>query len=339
MHKTYQHQSLKQSDESLNYILDIIVEGIWDWNANTRHVNRSPGWYRMLGYPVDTFKEDVFTWENIIHPDDYDRVMSHFEDYISHKTDKYEIEYRCKKKDGSYLWIVDRAKVIATNSDGSVARMIGAHHNIHEQKTAQLELIQQKKLLEEGNLTLEDIIRCKTEELEFKNQELSKKITIIESISNMDPLTRVGNRKKFERELSKEIMRANRYNHPLSLTILDIDFFKDMNDQYGHKVGDNILCELSQIIASNIRDVDIVARWGGDEFVIIFPELTEQQAYITCEKLRKLIHKNKLSHGAKISCSFGISQYQVGDPQDTFFKKVDDNLFKSKESGRNSVYS
>lgn len=90
MFKTYENQTAKACENTLNSILDIIVEGTWDWNAITGRVHRSPGWYRMLGYDAGIFQEDVFTWENIIHPDDYERVMAHFDSYITGKIDTLE---------------------------------------------------------------------------------------------------------------------------------------------------------------------------------------------------------------------------------------------------------
>ncbi|WP_372881690.1 PAS domain-containing protein, partial [Psychromonas sp.] len=127
MYKTYQLSNCEQANNTLNNILDIINEGVWDWSAKTGHVGRSPGWYRMLGYDVGIFQEDVFTWENVIHPHDYPRVMRHFELYTTGKSDAYSVEYRCKKADGSYLWIRDKGRIVEYDDQGKVARMIGAH--------------------------------------------------------------------------------------------------------------------------------------------------------------------------------------------------------------------
>lgn len=339
MHKTYQHSSASDSDDTLNNILDVIVEGVWDWNGNTKVVTRSPGWYRMLGYEVGIFREDVFTWENLIHPEDYPRVMHQFERYISGVSDTYQVEYRCKKSDNSYLWIVDRGTIVARNPDGSVARMIGAHNDIHQQIMAQTDLIEQNKLLHDGNLSLEKSIAQKTFELAKKNQQLERKIIEVESVANKDPLTQIANRKSFKSELNKEIIRANRYLHPLTLVMFDLDNFKEVNDKYGHKVGDNILCNITQLVDENIRVVDWFARWGGDEFVIIFPELSQKEAHLTCEKLRVVISEYRATNIASVTCSFGIAQYQTGDSIDDLFQRVDKRLYIAKELGRNKVYS
>lgn len=338
MNKTYQHNSVSAADITLNNILDVIVEGVWDWNASTRIVTRSPGWYRMLGYDLSAFRCDVFTWEKLIHPDDYPRVMHQFERYIAGEIDFYEVQYRCRKFDGSYLWIVDRGKIVAQNPDGSVARMIGAHHDIHQQIVAQTDLIEKNKLLQDGNLSLEKIIAHKTYELAKKNELLERKIIEIEAVSNIDPLTQVANRKFFETELNKEILRSERYKHPLTLVMFDLDKFKKINDEHGHKIGDTMLCDICQLVGDNIRDVDILARWGGDEFVIIFPELSQQQAHQTSEKLRILISRYQTTEGLFVTCSFGVAQYHPGDSINDLFQRVDKQLYISKQKGRNQVY-
>ena len=334
---TYTHETTEQADSTLNAITDLIVEGVW--NSDTGHVTRSPGWFRMLGYPVNCFKSDVFTWENVIHPEDYHEVMQHFEAYITGKSDCYEITYRCKKADNTYLWIEDRAKIVEYNQDGNVLRMIGAHHNIHHQKIIELEYERHNQLLKEGNLTLEALMNKKVKALEEKNSALEKKLMEIESISNIDLLTKVANRKCFESELTKEVLRANRYHQALSLVIFDIDHFKHVNDTHGHKLGDSVLCHLSELVSANIRDVDLLARWGGDEFVIILPELCKDRAHQACDKLKTLINTNVTCKRFAVTCSFGVSEYQLGEPLDALFKRVDSLLFSSKDKGRNTVQS
>lgn len=339
MHKTYAHNSLEEADDSLNSILHVISEGVWDWNANTGHVTRSSGWYIMLGYEVDSFNQDVFTWENVIHENDYAGVMMHFENYVKGITNKYEVEYRCKKADGTFLWIVDRGKIVSRNADGSVARMIGAHQSIHAQKVAEAELLAKNKLLVHGNISLEKEIQLKAEALAENNKLLERKLIEIEHISNIDPLTKVANRKKFEIELQKEVLRAERYQHPLSLVIFDLDLFKEVNDQHGHKVGDTVLCTISQVVSNNIRDVDLLARWGGDEFVLIFPNSITAQAKIVCEKIALKLNENPTLNQLNVTCSFGLAEYVSGDSVDALFQKVDEMLFRSKESGRNQIFT
>jgi len=133
MEKKHRHESLEASEKTLANILDIIREGVWDWDVRSGRVERSPGWYRMLGYEVDCFKKkDVLTWENIIHSDDYARVMAHFEAYIRGETDTYRIAYRCKRRDGRYLWVEDTARIIDKTTRRHRAQGHRAHLDIDE---------------------------------------------------------------------------------------------------------------------------------------------------------------------------------------------------------------
>ncbi|WP_304543592.1 sensor domain-containing diguanylate cyclase [Sulfurimonas microaerophilic] len=334
---TYQHHTLEESERTLNAILDIVVEGTWDWNAKTGHVTRSPNWYRMLGYDVGIFSEDVFTWENIIHPDDYPKVMEHFESYINGKIDKYEVEYRCKKADGSYIWIVDTGQIIEWDDDGNVLRMIGAHENVHERIMFEAELIRNYKLLQEGNATLQKLLEEKNKELQKTNQELEKKVEEIDSISKTDTLTKVANRRSFEEEIIKEVERAKRYKHPLSFAMFDIDFFKEVNDEYGHGVGDAVLIELSSLVKQNLRIHDSIARWGGEEFILLLPNTNLLGAIHFIEKIRELIATTNFHKNISITCSFGLAEFSEEESVEEFFKRADDALYTAKNSGRNQL--
>lgn len=334
---TYRHATLQDADATLNNLLDLVVEGTWDWNRASGEVVRSPGWYRMLGYEVGVFKQDVFTWENLIHPDDYPRVMQNFEQFTAGKIDHYSIDYRCKKQDGHYLWITDNAQIIARDDEGVVTRILGAHLDIHERKTAQLELFEQNRLLRADNVTLEKLITQKARELENRNRELQQKIEQIEQISNTDPLTQIPNRKKFEEELRTEKSRSDRYGHELSFAMFDIDHFKNINDTFGHETGDKVLKKLAAFISQNIRDIDFFGRWGGEEFVLIFPDVPLEGATACAEKLRRLIAEYELFPGFKITCSFGVTSYRTGDSIDDIFSRIDNALYVAKDSGRDRV--
>lgn len=339
MYKTYQHDSLAEADKTLNQLLNVLVEGTWDWRADTGHVARNPGWYRMLGYATGELKQDVFSWENIIHPDDYARVVDYIESFISGAREDYCIEYRCKKADNTYLWIRDRAHIISRHPDGSASRIIGAHENIHQYKTIQVELMEQNRHLRDGSITLENTLQQKARELEEKNRELEAKIREVEYISNTDQLTEIANRKRFEEEIQQEIGRARRYKHPLTLAIFDLDLFKDINDTHGHGTGDQVLKSTAELVRCNIRSVDGFARWGGEEFTLIFPNMTLENALLACEKLRTLIQQHEIEPGLSFTASFGVSLFQHGDCFEDLLRRADDALYRAKDKGRNRVES
>ena len=337
MQLQYSYESLKKVKETLSYILDIVSEGIWDWNVLTGNVVRSPGWYRMLGYDIDCFEKTVFTWENIIHPEDYQRVMEHFEAYTTGKIDTYKIKYRCIKKDGTYLWVEDSGKIVERTEDGNLARMIGAHTNIHDAKIAQEKLTKQNELLLSDNASLESLVEKRTEELEELNSKLAQKVKQAEHNASYDVLTGVYNRRMFEEMFSKEMSRAKRYSHPLSVILLDIDKFKLFNDKYGHKRGDEILCGISDILRRNLRVSDTLARWGGEEFIILLPNISISQAREKAEHIRNDIEKTSFSGALQLTCSFGITSYIDGESSDAIFIRADKALYTAKDLGRNRV--
>ncbi len=338
MEKTYEHQSVSEADFTLNNILDISNQGFWDWNAITGHVQRSPAWFRMLGYDINIFKNDVFTWENVIHPDDYERVMKHFEDYINDRVSEYKIEYRCKKYDDTYLWIQDTGKVVQ-RIDGNVARMIGAHTNIDEEKLSKEMLLQQNKMLLSNNITLDSLVKERTEELTIINKKLQEQINQVQMLASHDALTGLYNRGSFQKLFEKEMHRSKRYAYPLSAVLFDIDDFKKINDTYGHLIGDEVLIGISILVSKIIRDSDIVARWGGEEFIIIFPECDLESSKAKAETIREAIANELFPSSVHVTCSFGVTTYLKQDTADSLFIRCDNALYKAKANGKNNVYT
>ena len=157
----------------------------------------------------------------------------------------------------------------------------------------------------------------------------------LEYLTITDHLTGIYNRRYFQQKIEEEIKRAKRYGNALSVIMIDIDFFKKINDTHGHNVGDEVLVEYSKLIKSYLRDVDVFCRIGGEEFMIILPYATEEDAQIIAEKLRQEIetHKQILA----LTMSFGVTQYIKGESEEFLYKRVDSALYEAKESGRNRV--
>ena len=166
-----------------------------------------------------------------------------------------------------------------------------------------------------------------TEELS-QNEQLEKR-------AFYDTLTQIYNRTSFNEYLNKEIEKAERYATRFSLLMFDIDYFKNINDTYGHDVGDDVLKKLAQLVKRHIRDADIFARWGGEEFMIIsHSELVEAQQM--AEKLRHIIETSSFG-SFDVTCSFGVTQYRDGEASHELLKRCDVLLYTAKESGRNCV--
>lgn len=159
----------------------------------------------------------------------------------------------------------------------------------------------------------------------------------MEALASTDKLTGIFNRHKFEELFSKELERAQRYHHPLSLLLFDIDYFKTVNDTYGHDVGDSVLCGVADIISQHVRQNDIFARWGGEEFTVLVTDTDLQGALNVAQKLRGEIEKHLFEEAGKITASFGVSCFIPDDTLDTLLKRADQALYRAKKNGRNRV--
>lgn len=156
-------------------------------------------------------------------------------------------------------------------------------------------------------------------------------------LSMKDPLTNTYNRLKFNESLSRELGLAKRYGHPFSLLMFDIDHFKQLNDKNGHVFGDKVLIELADLVKRTVREFDVFARWGGEEFVILLPQTDCKEAAAIAERLRRLICRESLKKEMTLTCSFGVTSFSSQDDEDSIMNRVDRALYKAKESGRNVV--
>jgi len=167
--------------------------------------------------------------------------------------------------------------------------------------------------------------------IDLENKTLEKKATV-------DKLTGIYNREKFSEQLKYSVELFKLQQRELAVIFFDIDFFKSINDNFGHDAGDYILKELSNLISSKLRDSDIFARWGGEEFIILLPKTTLEPATQLAERLREAIESYDFKY-RKITSSFGVSIFLENDDEDSFIKRVDNNLYEAKNSGRNMVIS
>jgi len=159
---------------------------------------------------------------------------------------------------------------------------------------------------------------------------------VLERLSITDPLTQLYNRIFFIRSLEKEIIRLNRYNGELSVLFIDVDDFKKINDTYGHTVGDIVLKEFANLIRSSLRDVDIAARFGGEEFVIMLPNTGKEGAYTTALRLQTLLKDTALA-GLNITVSIGISTYMHGLNAKSLIERADKAMYKVKKTEKGKI--
>lgn len=196
-------------------------------------------------------------------------------------------------------------------------------------------------VLDEIQLNIQSIIESFDIPMDNKNDVLKKinfMYTQTKQMTVTDALTRLFNRRHFDNEFEKEYKRAKRYSNDLSVAIIDIDYFKNINDAYGHLCGDYVLKEIAYIMTQNFRQTDTLFRYGGEEFVVILTETSTQNALIPLERLRLRIENHKFQYKDQqlgVTISVGI----CGDgenPEDILYK-ADKALYKSKENGRNQI--
>ncbi len=184
---------------------------------------------------------------------------------------------------------------------------------------------------------LEIEVQARTESLAALNAELT-------TLATTDELTRLPNRREWQIKASQAILQARRYQQSLSIMMIDIDFFKQVNDHYGHLRGDLVLKTIATVCQQNIRGPDSIARWGGEEFVILLPETDQSQAFIVAEKIRKAValtgHNSLDQQPFNVTVSIGIASLVPSDSSlDEILSRADQAMYSAKAAGRNCVQS
>jgi len=264
----------------------------------------------LLGWSPDSWLT-VEDWASRMHPDDRAWVVDFCVAQSKAGTD-HEADYRALTKDGQYIWIRDVVHVVR-KENGEVDSLIGFMFDITERKDTEQKLIELQKQLEE---------------LSFK-----------------DGLTGVFNRRMFDSVMEVEWANAKRNRQPLSLIMLDIDYFKQYNDYYGHIQGDECLKRVANVLACvATRSRDFFARYGGEEFILVLPETDEAAAFKIAERCRNVIFKAQIPHEKSLvsqllTISIGISTITPtrSDEAIKFIATVDKQLYVAKEKGRNSI--
>ena len=173
--------------------------------------------------------------------------------------------------------------------------------------------------------------------LQQSNRELQQTVAELEQVASTDKLTGAWNRHRLEEGVRSEMDRLNRYQHPLSLLILDIDCFKPINDQHGHATGDAVLKRLTTLLQAKLRSADSLARWGGEEFVILCPNTERSTAAMLAERLRRDVAMAKFPEAGAVTVSIGVAECEPGESWEQWFERADEALYRAKTGGRNQV--
>ena len=296
-------KTLHERATQLQFVLEGSELGFWDWNIATNKVIRNERWALMLGYSHDEMQQTTMQWTDFVHPDDREFAWASINNVLEGRTTSHKLEYRMLHKDGSIRWILDQAKVMERDEHGRAVRMCGTHTDVTDRKALEEELIRQ---------------------------------------AHIDYLTGVNNRRYFMERAEQELRRANRSGNQLSIFMLDIDHFKRINDRYGHKVGDLVLKMLAEVCQSALRDIDVLARMGGEEFAVLLPETESSLAIEVARRLQDSINKASLplegDLAIKIQVSIGVaSMTSPHDNMDILLHRADTALYEAKNIGRNRI--
>jgi len=209
-----------------------------------------------------------------------------------------------------------------------------------------IHLFPRRKLLEEltkAYQEMEALNRSLSEANEQKTQlleQLRLQTRDLEQQSREDPLTGLYNRRYLDFRLENEFARAKRYNRNLSLVMIDLDYFKRVNDNYSHLVGDEVLKVIAHLFRENLRGVDLAARYGGEEFVLLLPETPSNGAILVCERIRREVERynwGAVRPGLKVTISLGLA-YDVNVAEHTaMLAQADARLYEAKKNGRNQL--
>lgn len=282
-----------------------------DW-ASMQFTYIGPQIEALLGWEPSSWKS-VEDWAARMHEDEREWVVDYCVSQSKSGID-HEADYRALTKEGNYVWIRDVVHVVR-KENGEVDSLIGFMFDISERKKTEQELIKLQKELEE---------------LSFK-----------------DGLTGVANRRMFDSVIETEWLKARQNKQPLSLIIIDIDFFKEYNDFYGHLQGDDCLKQVATTL-NNVatRSRDFFGRFGGEEFVMLLPETDENAAWALAERCRQSLFTKQIPHAnSKVSqlltISLGVSTMipSQDDEHNELISRADKQLYQAKQKGRNCIQS
>ncbi|KFB66775.1 EAL domain-containing protein [Candidatus Accumulibacter vicinus] len=313
--RTRAEAALLESEERWKFALEGAGEGVWDWNIQTGDAVYSRRWKEMLGFAEGEIGNNSSEWSSRVHPEDMPKVMAAIQAHIDGKTPSAAIEFRMMCKDGSWLWTLGRGMVVSRDASGKPLRLVGTNADISERKAS---------------------------------------ADKIERLAFYDPLTDLPNRRLLRDRLEQALASSTRRNRHGALMLLDMDDFKTLNDTLGHDVGDQFLVEVARRLQASVREGDTVARHGGDEFVVILEDLSEDalaatQAESVAEKILHVVSQPylldlTLREGLKNTCSYhctssiGITLFRGHSlSADELMKHADTAMYQAKAGGRNSL--
>ena len=324
------HEAIESRERSYSYAMAAAGEGIWDWDLRTNLVTHNAKWGELFGFAPDELRHPIEVFADLLHDDDREDVQRALQDALN-GSGTYQHEHRMHHRDGTVFHVFDRGQVVERDESGNPTRMAGAVSDITERVHAEHRLRVTTEALIDANISLERKVEERTAELERANENLR-------NLAWRDSLTGLPNRLAGMDRLESEFARLTRSDATSSVLMLDVDFFKPINDTYGHGVGDDVLRHIASLIKSSIRTGDFVARFGGEEFMALLPDTDLEGARTVAEKVREAIQDNPEGTVGAVTISIGVTLASSADPDmDVAVRRADAALYEAKRSGRNRV--
>lgn len=297
---------LEKERKRLENIIDSNNIGTWEWNVQTGETIFNERWAEIVGYTLDELKPiNIDTWLKLIHPEDVEKSTNTLNAHFRGESNQYECEVRMKHKKGNWVWVLDKGKALSFTPKGEALIMFGTHTDITERKAFEREIIE---------------------------------------ISIRDPLTNIYNRRHIFSRLNEIKAKYERDKMNFSIAILDIDYFKRVNDNFGHLAGDFVLQEFTKILGKNIRPFDLLGRFGGEEFIIIMLNCQKDTASLRIEDILKIIRNtNFIYRNQRINFTFSAGISDSCDKNfenlnlDRLIDSADKKLYLAKKLGRNRI--
>lgn len=278
------------------------LDGLWEWDIKNDQVYMSPRWRGLLGYEHHGVSVPTEEWLNLVHPYDIEELMKRMSSHLKGATPLFEYEHRIRQADGAYRWVLSHGRAVH-DQYGRVERFTG---------------------------TQVDVTRLKDYETELYRQ------------ATHDRLTGLPNRELLTERLAAASLNLSKHHTDFALVFLDLDGFKYVNDTLGHQTGDALLVEVAERLRSSVREGDVVARVGGDEFVAVLQPIdAESEALAITQRMLERIREpfeidsTNVSVGASAGLTMGYSG--MGHDVDTLMRNADVAMYRAKKGGRGCV--
>lgn len=302
----HEHKLAELELQRTQRMLELALEsgGIATYRADFKsgEVRVDDRYLAQLGYQPGELKVTYEWWTQNVHPQDLAQFADQSDQILYGGLDDFTAEYRFRHRDGHWVWLQDHARVYDRDPDGVALAASGLRIDVTRRKEAELKLAYN---------------------------------------AEHDPLTDLLNRRGMWRAIRRVHAQGVRWQRPHCIAILDLDFFKRINDDYGHIAGDGLLQDIARLLRENARESDWVARWGGEEFLILMPDTDTDQARVFIERLRERIAAATFlveAQSIRITTSAGLAGCRLEhDSQDQVVNRADRALYAAKTRGRNRV--